>query len=79
MIGACLDNTKAIESETKMKEIAWMQSHVIRAPLANLMGLVNMLDDIPHTEEQGELIAYLRSTSNELDSIIRNISSKTKM
>lgn len=78
MIGACLDITKAKESETKMKEIAWIQSHVIRAPLANLIGLVNMLDDMSADAEQQELLRHILHTSHELDNIIRNISSKTK-
>lgn len=83
MIGACLDITKAKESETKMKEIAWMQSHVIRAPLANLMGLVKMLDETPHSnnsdDELRELLAHIMTTSHELDNIIRSISSKTEV
>jgi PAS domain S-box-containing protein len=34
-----------------IKQMAWKQSHLIRSPLANLMGLVAMLDDDPLDSE----------------------------
>ncbi len=77
MIGACLDITKAIESEAKMKEIAWMQSHVVRSPLANLMGLVNLFKETPPGAFQTELVNDIQKTAYTLDSIIRDISNKT--
>ena len=79
MIGACLDITKAKIAETKMEEIAWLQSHVIRAPLARLMGLVNILqDDISHGVQKNELLTHILDSAHELDNIIRHISSKTE-
>src|SRR5690606_17245277 len=45
MIGACLDITKAKVTQVKLEEIAWLQSHVIRAPLARLIGLVDILQN----------------------------------
>jgi PAS domain S-box-containing protein len=46
-----LAHIKAIEDQNqKMREISWMQSHVIRAPLARMMGLMDLFmlgcDDI---------------------------------
>ncbi|PQJ10736.1 hypothetical protein CJD36_012255 [Flavipsychrobacter stenotrophus] len=36
-----VNNLKSIQLQNeKLKEIAWLQSHVVRAPLARLMGLV---------------------------------------
>ncbi|WP_280956350.1 PAS domain-containing sensor histidine kinase [Belliella baltica] len=70
---------KTIEKQNKtLKEIAWMQSHKVRAPLARLMGLVMLLEeddqfDIPVLEVRKEIL----NSSLELDSIIREISSKT--
>ena len=79
MIGACLDITNAKTTETKMNEIAWLQSHVIRAPLARLMGLIDLLkDDTPVNAQQDELLGQITNTAHELDDIIRNISSKTE-
>jgi len=79
MIGACLDITKARTTETKMQEIAWLQSHVIRAPLARLMGLVALLkEDVVANAQQDELLNHIMTTANELDEVIRDISSKTE-
>src|SRR5690606_26474646 len=36
-------NLKIAEQNRTLREIAWMQSHEIRAPLARIMGLVHLL------------------------------------
>jgi len=80
MIGACLDITQAKTTETKMEEIAWLQSHVIRAPLARLMGLAGMLhDELKLNGEQLELLDNIVDAAHELDKVIRNITTKTYM
>lgn len=68
---------KAIENQNeKLQEIAWIQSHIVRAPLARLMGLMDLLkDDIPgFTEEQAFYLNEILNSANELDGIIREIS-----
>ena len=78
MIGACLDITIAKARETQLKEIAWMQSHVIRAPLVRLIGLVDILqNDLSENSEYDELLNHIVHTANELDDVIKNISHKT--
>jgi len=43
-----------------IQEIAWKQSHLIRSPLANLKGLVNILNDNPADKEAlTYILAYL--------------------
>ena len=79
MIGACLDITQAKTTETKMEEIAFLQSHVIRAPLARLMGSINLLQDETSKDiNRDELLKITLQSAHELDEIIRNISSKTE-
>jgi PAS domain S-box-containing protein len=70
---------QAIEDQNKkLRDIAWMQSHVIRAPLARLMGLVYLLDKVDEQDmKQEELIRLITATANEVDSIIKNISALT--
>lgn len=60
------------------REIAWIQSHEIRAPLARLLGLVSLLEtEIPETSEESQiLIGHITDSANELDQIIREISKK---
>lgn len=87
MIGACLDNTEkvrimmSIEQQNKQfRDIAWLQSHVIRAPLARIMGLINLIKNTPPEElSQSELLDYLSTSAHELDDQIRIISQKTEV
>ncbi|WP_289028566.1 response regulator [uncultured Algoriphagus sp.] len=70
-----------IEEQNKtFREIAWIQSHVVRAPLSRLMGLINLLDlkDSETSEENLELINYIKNSAEELDLIIRDISKKSE-
>ncbi len=58
-----------------MQEIAWLQSHVIRAPLARLMGLVDLLrGQLQSGEEHLDLLNKITDTAKELDGVIHNIS-----
>ncbi|PRY87121.1 response regulator [Mongoliibacter ruber] len=70
----------AIEHQnTKLKEIAWIQSHVVRAPLARLMGLVNLLaEDETTDEEKQSYTKLIIDSANELDTIVRDITEKTE-
>jgi PAS domain S-box-containing protein len=79
-IGASLDITDAKETEQRMENIAWQQSHVIRAPLARIMGLVNLLkDDMEESEaDRKKLYDLILSSANELDGVIRNITYHTQ-
>lgn len=68
-----------IEEQNKaFREIAWIQSHVVRAPLARMMGLMNLLDSVKINSEDQELLNYIRQSAEELDQIIREISQKSE-
>ena len=87
MIGSMQDVTaremyvQTVEAQNqRLKEIAWTQSHVVRAPLANIMGLVEILAESMDVDgPQKDLIAHLGNSSAELDLIIREIIKKTEM
>lgn len=70
---------KAIEEQNKkLKEISWMQSHVVRAPLARIMGLIPLLRDIrENSKEREKTLEYLALSANELDEVIKEITSKS--
>ncbi|MGN6395900.1 MAG: PAS domain-containing protein [Mucilaginibacter sp.] len=86
MIGAIRDITErlnyilAIEKQNKkLLEIAWTQSHVVRAPLSRIMGLTELIKDpADNGKEKQELLELLQTSANELDEIIRSISEKTE-
>lgn len=85
MIGASQNITERVKhlndielQNKKLQEIAWIQSHVVRAPLSRMMGIVNFLKDVElNTEEFKEWLGHFTKSSEELDSIIHNISNKT--
>jgi len=72
---------KAIEEQNEnLKEISWLQSHVIRAPLARIMGLIQLIND-PDQDmvEKKNTLNYLLTSAHELDEVIRTITDKTNM
>jgi PAS domain S-box-containing protein len=86
MVGAVLDVTasrrliKDIKKQNDgLKEIAWAQSHIVRAPLARLKGLVDLLE-MEELEEvnRDEIIENIKSSADELDNILRGIVHKTE-
>lgn len=78
MIGSCLDITAAKNSESKLWDIAWMQSHLFRAPLVRLIGLVDLLkDERMNSGAETELLDFIMTTARELDEVVKQISDKT--
>lgn len=69
---------KLKEQNEKLRRIAWMQSHEVRKPLANIMGLLTLIDSQKTAAMQEHVLQYLKQSSDELDQIIRNIIEKTK-
>lgn len=62
----------------RLKEIAWTQSHLFRAPLTRLMGLVQVLQKgIVPDDEKGTYFNYVVDSANELDHVIKEITAKT--
>ncbi len=69
----------ALEKQNQaLRDIAWTQSHVVRAPLVRLMSLVDVLNDDSFTEmDRDEILMEITASANELDGFIRDISRKT--
>ncbi|GHB23666.1 response regulator [Mongoliitalea lutea] len=61
-----------------LKEIAWVQSHVVRAPVARILGLINFLKDSDVSEKDRlNALASLEKSALELDEVVKNITEKT--
>ncbi len=75
-----LDYIQAIEAQNKkLQDIAWMQSHVVRAPLARIMGLADLIQHCPDSGiESDELLGAINDSATELDNILRDITDKTE-
>lgn len=66
-----------VDKNKRLQEIAWIQSHVVRAPLARLMGLVNAISDsVDDEKDYQKLYRLIMKSANELDGIIRDIAQK---
>ncbi|MDB5008718.1 MAG: hypothetical protein JWP45_3111 [Mucilaginibacter sp.] len=69
---------QTIEKQNKIfREISWIQSHLVRAPLARVMGLTSLLCSEKDEDEKAEILKMLQYSSNELDNIIKKITDKT--
>jgi PAS domain S-box-containing protein len=75
-----LKYTAAIEQQNKrLQDIAWIQSHVVRAPLARIMGLIELFKHYKSADmDKRNLLDNILTSANELDGIVRDISNKTE-
>jgi PAS domain-containing protein len=72
MIGACLD-------VTRMREIAWAQTHLVREPLTRIMSISKLLADSSRGNDAEEkLLNYLDISAEELDQVIKGIVNKSE-
>jgi PAS domain S-box-containing protein len=85
MVGAMHNNTELKEKELRilcqnkrLREIAQINSHVIRKPVASILGLISLLDkESVVGEDNLEILEHLLSSTQELDGVIRQINEKT--
>lgn len=62
----------------KLLDIAFLQSHQIRRPVADILGLIGMFNlKNPGDPENIEILSRLETTALDLDTIIREIVQKT--
>lgn len=66
-----------LKQNKKLKHIAWTQAHELRAPLSNILGLIEIIED--NCDDSEKLKLYLNSlnqSANELDSLLQSIIKK---
>ncbi|WP_418262846.1 hypothetical protein [Flavobacterium faecale] len=72
-------NLKIEKQNEALKEITWIQSHVVRAPLSKLMAITELLKNYDTSDE--EKIFYIENIdrcTDELDGLIRDIVAKSE-
>jgi len=74
-----MQHTEELErSNTALKKIAWTQSHVVRAPIARILAVINLLEEQPNSfEEISFWIKQLKNSTFEMDEIVKNIINET--
>lgn len=72
---------QTVEAQNQqLQEIGWTQSHIVRAPLANILGIAELLAaEKEDPESRRELLALLLKSSADLDDIIKEIIRKTEL
>ena len=72
-----IEHLKEIENQNeKLKDIAWIQSHIVRAPLTNIMGLLKIINETNAVTDK-ELLNYLNQSVEDLENSINEIVDKT--
>ncbi|MCR8561584.1 PAS domain S-box protein [Mucilaginibacter sp. BJC16-A38] len=66
---------KIEKQNERLREIAWIQSHRVRAPLANILGLTQLIDLTDSTD--AEIIPKIKKAAEELDKVILDITALT--
>jgi len=79
-VTAQFEHALAIENQNaKLRDIAFMQSHIVRAPLARIMGLMSLILPGPNVVTQDKkLFEFLDISVKELDDVIRAIVSTSE-
>ncbi len=70
---------KINEQNKQLSDIAWIQSHKVRSPLVNIIGLLNLVDSATLTDHENKFILEgILKSADELDTITREINAKTQ-
>lgn len=67
------------EQNKKLRNIAWTQSHVVRAPLARILGIINTIEtEKENFDDLKFWLSQLRISSNEMDEIVKKITEEAQ-
>lgn len=71
--------TQMIEKQNEqLKQIAWIQSHELRAPVANILGLVPLLNKENLADPLNlEVVSFIEQETIRMDEIVRKITEQT--
>lgn len=84
-LGAIIDITESIKKADKIKSqnlkisnIIWTQSHILRSPVASILGLVDILKNKAKykVDDEEEVIKMLGISAEKLDEVIHSITSE---
>ncbi|MDB5116692.1 MAG: domain S-box-containing protein [Mucilaginibacter sp.] len=83
MIGAVKDITDLKEKEAALlrqnnmlREIAWVESHEVRRPLASMLSLIELIKTSDSEDEKKELFDLMDISARELDAMVCKVSHK---
>lgn len=65
-----------LKQNTLLKEILFAQSHLIRLPIANILGLAELLNVSETEEDRISIVEKIKFSTKQLDEIIRSLADK---
>ncbi len=72
-----IERTKSLQNKnTILNELAYMNSHKVRAPLARILGLIEIIKNDPSLLKSDEILNSILKTSQQLDEVIHEIQHK---
>lgn len=67
------------EQNKKLRNIAWVQSHVVRAPLARILSIINLIEtDNENLDDLIFWLSQLKASSSEMDDIVKKITEEAQ-
>ena len=69
--------TEIEEKKGILEQIGWEQSHIIRRPVANIIGLVNILSKMDIDQNLSNICDMLTDSAEQLDAAVNDIVKKT--
>lgn len=64
----------------KLQDISWVQSHVVRSPLASLMGCISLMKETTNSpKEQEQILDGMMESATRLDEVIKHISRQSEV
>ncbi len=68
------ERTRELANKNKaLEEYAFITAHKLRAPLANILGLVAMIDQTTLREDEKDVVGNLKDSAMKLDEIIHSV------
>ncbi len=66
--------TAELEKKNKaLEEYAFINAHKLRSPVASILGLINLLNKMPVSDESKSVLEHLKSSAEKLDEIVSSI------
>lgn len=66
-----IENYKSVKMQRVLEKITWIQSHKVRKPVANILGLSDYLSKTaPEDKEAASVYKMLRDSAKELDEVV---------
>ncbi len=56
-----------------LEEYAFINAHNLRAPVASILGLINLMSRIDHDDESKKLVEHLGTSASKLDEVVNSI------